>query len=119
MSYPRRLETALAQLAATGIMKSNYAPPLFRILWRMGVYVRPPHFASFSSNFLLTGTWFGLVWGVLMWLFVWPATGQMPLAALAAALFAGGMFGLSMALYYRYGARKHKLSDWSQIQEKS
>lgn len=31
MTYPHRLETALAHLAGNSIMKSNYVPPLFRI----------------------------------------------------------------------------------------
>lgn len=115
MTYPQQLETALSHLAATGIMKSNYAPPLFRILWRMGVYARPPHFASFASNFLLTGAWFGIAWGAIMWLFVWSGTGKTPLVAAVTALAAGVLFGLCMASYYRYGARKHKLPEWSQI----
>jgi hypothetical protein len=117
MTYPHRLETALAHLAGTGIMKSNYAPPLFRILWRMGIFVRPPHFASFSSNFLLAGAWFGVVWGAIMWFFVWPGAGKPPVFAAITALVAGALFGLSMALYYRYGARKHQLPGWSQIPE--
>lgn len=100
-------------------MKSNYAPPLFRILWRIGVYVRPPHFASFGSNFLLTGAWFGVVWGAIMWLLVWPGTGKSPLVDAITALVAGLLFGLCMALYYRQGARKYKLPGWAQIpQEK-
>ncbi|SFG95650.1 hypothetical protein SAMN05518865_1252 [Duganella sp. CF458] len=100
-------------------MKSNYAPPLFRILWRIGVHVRPPHFASFSANFLLTGAWFGVVWGALMWLLVWPGTGKSSLVAAITALVSGVSFGLCMALYYRHGARKYKLPEWSQIpQEK-
>lgn len=115
MAYPPRIETALAHLAATGITKSNYAPPLFRILWRMGVHVRPPHFANFISNFLLMGSWFGFAWGMIMWLFVWRGAGKSPYAAAAGALMAGAMFGLCMAAYYRYGARKYKLPEWSQI----
>lgn len=115
MTYPHRLETALARLAATGIMKSNYAPPLFRILWKMGVYLRPPHFANFISNFLLTGTWFGFAWGMFMWLFVWSGAGKSSFAAAATALVGGVLFGLCMAAYYRYGARKYKLPEWSQI----
>jgi hypothetical protein len=34
-------------------------------------------------------------------------------ATVATALLAGVLFGLAMAGYYRYFARKHRLPDWS------
>jgi hypothetical protein len=115
MSYPPRIDSALATLAAAGIRPGNYAPPLHRLLWRAGVVLPPPHLASFGLNFIFSATWFGLGWGALMWLMVWSREPVSGLTAIGAALFAGVLFGLSMAAYYRHGARKHHLPPWSQV----
>lgn len=115
MTYPAQLESALAILARTGIMQSNYAPPIYRLLWRAGVKAPPPHFAKFHFNVLFTGACFAAGFGVFVWLFSWSGSGTSAASAAATSLLAGLLFGLSMALYYRYGARKHKLPAWSQL----
>jgi uncharacterized protein DUF6404 len=115
MSYPSKLSSALAMLAATGISRRSYEPPLYRLLWRVGLFVPPPHFASFGFNFVFTGAWFGAFWGATMWLLVWPQLGVSGVVAAIAAVTAGVLFGLIMAAYYRYGARKHKLPLWSRL----
>ena len=112
MKFEAKLSAALERLATTGIRRGNFSPPMHRLLWRLGVQIPPPHFASFTANFLLAGVWFGLAWGALMWFFRWESQ-SMPLAnALGTAALAGILFGLSMAFYYRYGARKNALPSW-------
>ncbi len=77
--------------------RSHYAPPLIRLLWKAGVQVPPPHFQSFLRAALGMGLWFGMFWGVVMWIFFWSrsdaATPLSPLAALVAACAAGRLFG--------------------------
>jgi hypothetical protein len=116
MRFEQKLTAALGLLASTGIWRSNYAPPLHRLLWRIGARVPPPHFLSFTANFVSAGVWFGVVWGLLMWFIVWSHQGRSPNAAFVAALFAGLFFGLCMAAYYRYGARKHGIPLWRDFQ---
>ena len=107
-----RLRQALALLENKGLGKSTYAPPLFRLLWKLGVKVPPPHMAGFAFNGLLMGGFFGVFWSLLMWLMLWGRQG-MPLAIVAiAALLAGALFGLMMAWYMRYSARKHAIPHW-------
>ena len=115
MSYPPKLHAALAQLETSGIRPSAYSPPLHRLLWRLGVILPPPHFASFGFNFFFAAVWFGVLWGALMWFTIWSRQGMSALAAVISALFAGGLFGLGMAAYYHFSARKHNLPGWSQI----
>jgi hypothetical protein len=52
MTFATRLEAALGILARTGIPKFAYAPPTHRLLWRLGVEIRPPHFSGRLTNFL-------------------------------------------------------------------
>jgi Family of unknown function (DUF6404) len=110
MRFERKLSAALALLASTGIHSGNYAPPQHRLFWKLGVKVPPPHFLSFTANFVLAGVGFGVFWGLAMWLTGSSHHGLSRLVAVA--LFVGLVFGLSAAAYYRYGARKHNIPLW-------
>lgn len=114
MRFKQKLTAALSLLASTGMWRSNYAPPLHRLLWRFGARLAPPHFLSFTANFVSAGVWFGVVWGLLMWFTVW--SHKSPDAAFVAALFAGVFFGLCMAAYYRYCARKYGIPLWKDFE---
>jgi hypothetical protein len=106
---------AFRLLEKAGIWKSNYAPPVFRMLWRRGVNVPPPHFMSFLASAALTGIGFGVMWGLFMLAFA-AATGNIHFPVLlAASVGAGLLFGVSMATYYAFGRRRHKLPKWSSL----
>jgi hypothetical protein len=110
MRFEEKLAAALGLLASTGMWRSNYAPPLHRLIWKLGAKIPPPHFQSFTANFFWAGVWFG----VLAWFTFWSQShqGTSPYAVFAVALFAGVFFGLSAAARYRYGARKHRIPLW-------
>ena len=110
---------ALQLLAKTGIWRSSYEPPLLRLLWRLGVNAPPPHFANFGSTALFMGAGFGVLWGGLMWVISWSRTGVPSSTAALSSTFAGALFGLSMASYYAYGRRKHKLPTWRELSASS
>src|SRR5579871_3999358 len=89
----------------------NFTPPLFRLLWRLGYEIPPPHFLNFFANLLVMGVPFGVFWSGSMWLLLWK--GRIGAGAmLSVTLLAGGLFGLFMAAYYRLAARKLKLPSW-------
>jgi hypothetical protein len=114
MRFKQKLTAALALLASTGMWRSNYAPPLHRLLWRIGASVPPPHFRSFIANFVSAGVWFGVFWGLAMWLTGSSHQGLSRLAAVA--LFVGFLFGLFEAVRYRHGANKHRIPLWKDFQ---
>jgi hypothetical protein len=110
MRFEEKLAGALRLLASTDILRSGYAPPFHRLLWKLGAKAPPPHFQSFTANFVRAGVSFGVVG----WFIFWSQSrqGTSPCAVFAAALLAGVFFGLGMAAYYRYGARKHRIPLW-------
>jgi len=110
--FDARLQQALSLLDAKGLGKSTYAPPLFRLLWKLGVKVPPPHMAGFALNSLLMGGFFGVFWSLAMWLMLWGRQGKPPVIVAVAALLAGALFGLAMAWYLRYSARKRAIPRW-------
>ena len=98
-------------LRERGYWLSNAIPPAYRFMWLLGIETPPPYFLSFPVGFLTAGTMFGIFWGVFMWFFAW--SGRMPVqAAVGLSLLAGGLFGLFMATFWRYQAKKLGLSTW-------
>ncbi|WP_114010368.1 DUF6404 family protein [Cohaesibacter intestini] len=116
MTFDDHYQLAMTELQGTEILRDNYAPPLHKLLLRLGFSMRPPHYASMPVNMLTTGIPFGILWSGLMWLFVWEdQIGMTVSIALWAGFFAGMLFGIGMAIYYRAAARKHGLSSWPQL----
>ncbi|MCE9619192.1 MAG: DUF6404 family protein [Planctomycetes bacterium] len=114
MNTNAKRDAALRLLAATGMRRSNYAPPLTRLLWRLGFDAPPPHLGTFLGNAILMGVFFGVGWGVLFglemswWYHRWMQLDILGIAAVAA----GVLFGLCMASIYSYGKLKHGLPSW-------
>jgi tetratricopeptide (TPR) repeat protein len=112
-SYPPKVRAALEMLAAAGIGRSN-TPPIYRLLWRLGLDVPPPHFAGFVSNCANTGIAFGVIaWVYLLGRFNAP-TARIP-QFLEFSAAAGLLVGVSMAVYFRHGATKYRLPPWSSL----
>jgi len=114
MTDIEKREAALALLRRTLIKPSNFQPPALRLLWRMGVNARPPHFCSFLYNTLFSGALLGAIWGGFMWLTLWQGD-HAPLRAVAVAALTGLAYGLVMASYYAYGKRAHALPSWDEL----
>jgi len=112
MDVLKKREAALRLLESKGILRINYVPPVIRGLWRLGFDVPPPHFANFGVTALVTGSYFGVVWGLIMWLFFWSHRGFSVKASLIEASSAGVLFGICMASYYAYGRRKYGIPMW-------
>ncbi len=107
--YMKRMQALAEQLAAQGVTRSTFAPPAYQIAWRLGLRVRPPLYQPFSTLALGMGTGFGVLWGLMMWIFFWRADGLPALPAIGSALLGGALFGLLMAAYYRSRAARLRL----------
>ena len=115
MDFDSKYAQAMVELNNSSIVEGNYAPPFHKLLRRWGVAVRPPHYAGFGTNWLMTGLFFGLLWGGFMWLVVWQLQELSGEVAAWASIAAGGLFGFVMAIYYKFSADKHKLSRWEDL----
>jgi membrane associated rhomboid family serine protease len=112
MDHQAKVAHLLEDFKRRGIQAYSTAPPLYRLLWRMGIEVPPPHFGSFGSITLIMGLYFGVFWGLAMWFLVWRGD-DMPIAiAVTASVLAGLLFGAIMAVYFRWRARKLGLPSW-------
>jgi hypothetical protein len=132
MSHSEKVDYFIDDMRRRGIKPSSVAPPLFRMLWALGLKVPPPLFWGFAPLALFMGVLFGFLWGVLMAIFFmiwhfWAGTSQgRPLGELlltgairlalvaAAAAVAGVLFGLCMATVGRWKAAKLELPGWEE-----
>ena len=115
MNHHQKIEAMRAHLAAEGLKEGEYAPPVYRLLWKYGVEATPPLFASFRSIAFYQGTFFGVFWGLMMLLLSWRRGQPWPIwLAILLSLFAGALFGCLMAYVMRRKAEKLGLPLWSE-----
>lgn len=113
--FQRRRREAIRLLEASGLWRSNYLPPALRVFWKLGIPARPPHFVPFGRMALLDGLGFAVFFTLFEWLFPWRGKPGGILMSVTAGLLAGLLFGLTMASYYAYSRRKHRLPHWEEL----
>lgn len=114
MTHREKVQAFHQHMQAVGVSPLSADPPLWRLLRLCGLELAPPPFQPFAWNALLMGGFFGVGWGLLMWLVMWWMQG-MPLTRMVApALTAGLLFGVFMAVFYARLARKHRLPGWEE-----
>jgi hypothetical protein len=112
MHFRAQLDRSLAMLSERGLSRRFTEPLLFRLLWKLGVRVRPPHFLGFAHIAGVYGSGFACAWGVFMWLLVWsPQEVDFPGVALRSA-GAGAAVGLTIAWFYTRERREFGLPAW-------
>lgn len=115
LSFKDKLQNAHKEMEASGIKKFNYNSPMLVLLRSLGLNIRPFQYYSFIQNFVITSIWFSTVWGALMWFTTWGPDNMRVQFALILSLFAGLLFGLIMALYFKSSAKSNNLSSWEQL----
>jgi Family of unknown function (DUF6404) len=121
MTESEKVEAARADLEARGVRPRAIAPPFYRLAWRLGWRLAPPHFQSFGRVLLthlvaMVGWTLPIMWlwltvtdpGVERRAFVLMLFGVVP----AVALVIGLAVGLAAAAYYRKEARRLRLPSW-------
>ena len=121
MPFTQKVDRLLADLRGRGVSQWTVAPPLYRLVWALGVELPPPFFLGFLPLALLSGTAFALTFGLFMWIGQWqlwamPFEAAARMAAVSAAI-AGVIFGPAMAAYYRREARRLSLPPWDSYPE--
>jgi hypothetical protein len=114
MTHDSKLESYRQHMTARGVGWATAFPPLWHVLWSCGLRIPPPPFLSFPAMALLAGGFFGPLFALCAWLLRMRGLDYMPVQeALWLALGTGVAFGLAMATYYRYLARKQGLGSWA------
>ena len=112
MTFDEKIAIYEQVLISKGEKKSNASPPLYRLLWKLGLELPPPIFAGFIHNLIVQGGMFAIGWGTIMWFMMWRNEGKSLYVAIAASLFAGILFGIAMAVVWRRRNKKLGLGPW-------
>jgi hypothetical protein len=113
MTQSSKLESYKQHMAAAGVSKFAAFPPLWRILWRLGIRIPPPVFLGFLPNALIFGLFFAIFFALGLWLL--HSLGVVDDPALNAPWIVGIPFGLVMAFEQRSLANKLKLGAWAEF----
>ncbi|WP_414698987.1 DUF6404 family protein [Oligoflexus sp.] len=66
MTFQEKLRHALDLCQDSKIKSYDYQPPLYKLLWRLGIEKAPPHFTGFYENWISIGTITGIPWTLIM-----------------------------------------------------
>jgi hypothetical protein len=118
MTHREKVDRLIVEMQSKGVNPYTAAPPVFRLLWSMGIEVPPPHFLSFMTITLVMGTFFGVFWGGLMWLLLWRNSEAPGIFNVTVPALAGLFFGLAMAWLLRRKAARLQLPAWKDYPER-
>ncbi len=115
MNYQTKLQFAHKELNEKGVWKSNYNPPISKLLCKMGLNLPPPYYQTFMSNWIVSAAMFAPVWGILNWLMLWSKSDKPVLEAIYMSLIGGVLFGFIMATFYFVRRKQLNLSEWHSL----
>jgi hypothetical protein len=113
MDFEARKQKALAIMASRKMWKSNYAPLLIRLLWRLGINIPRCRLLRSGRRWRDGRLFLRRIWTVDV---LDGVAGLMPLLfACEISLIAGVLFGLTMALFHLWRMQVNKLPDWKDL----
>src|SRR5215471_7502388 len=111
MTPREKIDAAVEELRDRRVRSTTAAPPLYRLLWTIGIHVPPPLFQSFLGVITVQGAFFGLFMSGFVAFLSGP--GDRWELAIELGLASGLVFGLLMAAYFRWYARRLGLPRWA------
>ena len=110
MTNDEKIEYYLSDLRQRAVgwrARWGAAPPIYRLLWRLGIKVRPPLFVSFWSLAVL----WAVGWGILL-IIAWWLRDPHTITSLVISVVGAAFIGVIAAVSYRRQARKLALPRW-------
>jgi hypothetical protein len=118
VDFREKVELAVGDVAGRGVWRSTAAPFPYRILWWLGLRIRPPHFQGFPALVALNGLTVALSFAlpVAAVLVVRNGPDYFPSKLFNVLMMTSGVFGLAcglgLAAFYRLSARRLGLPGW-------
>jgi hypothetical protein len=118
MDDNQKIELWLEFAKQNKIRWSYRRPPIDYINQKLGITRIPIVFWSFPKTLVIMGSYFAIVWGLLMYFTIWRAQGLSMSSVLTESTFAGFFFGLYMAWLYARTRKKFNLTTWDNFPPK-
>ncbi|WP_320752015.1 DUF6404 family protein [Enterobacter roggenkampii] len=113
--FEEKLEKSLSLMKERNMWELNYAPPLYKRLWKKGYQIPPPPFASVWLNTLIFGMYFSIVWGGLLLALLLLLDIFEVKIFLMYSFSAGILFGMSMSIYHLWRRVVNQLPEWDDL----
>ena len=99
-----------------GIKRSVFAPPIYQLMWKLKIQIKPTYFASKISLFFTSAITFGIVFpiiGLIMnYVFDWYMDNNIFIS-----IFASIFFGIFMTIFTKKRAKALILPKWEEYGE--
>lgn len=105
-NYRKRMLALTEEMRAHGVKPYTFAPPVYRLAWRLGYHIKPPMYHSFLTLSLGMAVPFGILLALFSWFGPWPSEDRSVIKTLVTSTVAAAFFGLAMAVEMRRQARK-------------
>lgn len=115
MGFEEKKNKAITLMEGKNMWRSNYAPPILRLVWKLGGKMPPLPFAPFWQTLLLFTLTFGALWGIFMGIVSGNNADFSSVALLIASCKAGLIFGVLMALFHHWRRRANGLPRWESL----
>ena len=121
LTHRQKVGRLAEDLVKRGVDPRSGAPPLFRLLWKLGIKIPPPFFLRFLPLVFLFAIPVALVWGIFMWFFLGRLLPLPEGMALSITLKLAGVLalilGATLAAYFRWKANQLRLPRWADYPE--
>lgn len=101
-------------LQRAGLNEGNYSPAMYKIYWKLGFRLAPPHFLAFWANALISGVPLGLC-ATGLYIMSHSETTLVPIEIFLLSTLTTIAWGSTVAAYYRISRIKHHLPDWNSV----
>jgi hypothetical protein len=116
MTHEEKLRRMGQHLPKLGIAEAMFAPPAYKLLWKLGLKVAPPVFAGPLHCFLMGFIAITLMMALLGWLVPLPfeARMQREFGFWAVPLAMGVLGGLMSMVWLPYQFKRYRLPSWDE-----
>ncbi|WP_133502010.1 DUF6404 family protein [Marinomonas balearica] len=110
-SFEVRLQMAHDELEKRGVWRSNYNPPIYSLLRRLGIKLPPPYFLSFHANVIVNFVYM-LALASIIFAFT---QGGFDASVFDKTLLWSIAYSIFMAVFYLWRRTQLKLGAWKNI----
>ena len=116
MSFEEKIDHAISEMALAKVRPYRRDMLRYRLLEKLGIQAPPPYYRAYLFNVLSQFFKFSVIYGGFMWLLAWKDMPEMTASMmLTNAGLIGLFYGLMMASYIRYEAKRKKLTPWHKL----
>ncbi|MCG3460381.1 DUF6404 family protein [Xenorhabdus bovienii] len=114
MTFENKKYKAIQLMATKGLWRSNSIPCFNILVWKLGVKIPPPTFASFWSNVVIFGSSNSILWSFLVYLDI-SYFRRSTIELFLQGIFFGFVSGILFASFHFYRRKTNKLPDWKDL----